>query len=63
VDVALRGLASEATYEVSFASSYTPEAPRRMTGAELARLRATIDTAPGSLLVAYRRADDATRGE
>jgi alpha-galactosidase len=63
VDVTLRGLKPEATYEVSFSSNYTPEAPRRMTGADLGRLRATIDTAPGSLLVTYRRVDATPQGE
>jgi alpha-galactosidase len=56
-DVALRGLDAAATYEVSFAQTYEVKDRRRMTGAELARLRVAIGSAPGSVLVRYRKAE------
>ena len=55
MDAKLRGLDGEATYRVSFAETYDVRETRRMTGRELATLRTEIATAPGSLLVRYRR--------
>ena len=54
-DVSLRGLEPKATYAVTFSPAYKPGKPKRMTGAELAALRVTIESAPGSMLVEYRR--------
>ena len=51
----LRGIDAAADYEVTEASTYTPEKPRRIKGAELQRYRASIDELPGSLLIEYRR--------
>lgn len=55
VDAGLRGLESAATYEVSLAEDYQPKEKRKMSGTELARLRVEIGSAPGSLLVTYRK--------
>ena len=55
LDAALRGLEPEATYEVTFAHDYTPGEARRLTGRDLAALRVEISTAPGSVLVRYRK--------
>ena len=56
VDVALRGLDAKAAYDVSMSPAYKVAKSKRMTGAELARLRVVIDSAPGSMLVRYRKA-------
>jgi alpha-galactosidase len=53
-EAALRGLDSKAGYEVTFVDSARVE---KLTGTELARLKVEIGTAPGSLLVTYRRLD------
>ena len=58
LDAALKGLDPAATYEVTFAESYEPGPARTMSGADLARLRVEIPSAPGSLLVAYRKKAD-----
>ena len=42
-------------YEVVVAETYTPQPAHIMSGAELARLRVTLDTAPVSVLVTYRK--------
>lgn len=55
VDVALRGLDPEAAYEVTFRETYDVRETRTLKGRDLARLRADIGQAPGSLLVTYRR--------
>jgi hypothetical protein len=50
-----RGIDPAADYEVTEARSYTPDKARRMKGAELQRYRASIEEAPGSLLLEYRK--------
>jgi alpha-galactosidase len=54
----LRGLDPKARYEVSFAETYDVKKTRVMTGEELGKLRVEIGSAPGSLVVTYRRADE-----
>ncbi len=53
-DVKLRGLDPQAMYEVEFRDSYAAKKKRTMTGAELARQRIEIGSAPGSMLILYR---------
>lgn len=54
VDVALRGLRPQQTYELTCSDD---SQSRRATGAELAhRLRIAIDRCPGSVLIRYKRA-------
>jgi len=53
-EAGLRGLEPKASYEVTFVDSARVE---KLTGTELARLKVEIGTAPGSLLVTYRRLD------
>ncbi len=50
----LRGIRPDAEYDVTVSRGYVPEAPVRMTGAELANFDARIEEAPGSLLMEYR---------
>ena len=57
LEVELRGLDPDAMYDVTFAETYQPGASRRMAGAELAELRIEIASAPGSVLVRYRRVE------
>jgi alpha-galactosidase len=54
-DVALRGLDPQAKYEVEFRDSYVVKEKRTMTGAELAQQHIEIGSAPGSLLILYRK--------
>jgi len=54
VDVILCGLDPGATYEVTFVDV---KKKRVLTGAQLAHLRVTIDSAPASMLVTYRKAE------
>ncbi len=54
-DVGLRGLDPKAKYEVTLAETYQSEPTRSMSGSELAPLRITLDTAPASMLVTYRK--------
>jgi alpha-galactosidase len=54
-DVALRGVESDGTYDVSFAEGYDVRQTKRMTGAELTRLRVTLDTAPSCVLIRYQK--------
>ena len=54
-EVGLRGLDAKAKYEVILAETYEPKPVRTMDGADLARLRITLDTAPASVLVTYRK--------
>ena len=56
-EIALRGLDAKANYEVTLAETYEPKPARTMSGAELARLRITLDTAPASVLITYRKTD------
>ena len=55
VDVSLRGLQPDAMYDVTFSPTYKPGSTRQMTGRQLARLRVTVEEAPGSMLVTYRK--------
>jgi hypothetical protein len=54
-DVALRGLDPLAKYEVEFRDSYVAKEKRTMTGAALAQQHLEIGSAPGSLLILYRK--------
>ena len=54
-DIQLRGLLAEARYQVEFRESYEAKDKRTLTGAELARLPIEVGTAPGSMLVTYRK--------
>ena len=54
-DVSLRGNDHQAQYEVDFRETYETKEKRRLTGGELARLRVDIRSAPGSVLVTYRK--------
>jgi alpha-galactosidase len=54
-EIALRGLEAKANYEVVLAEKYEPKPGRTMSGSELARLKITLDTAPASVLVSYRK--------
>ncbi|MCL5098875.1 MAG: NPCBM/NEW2 domain-containing protein [Candidatus Omnitrophica bacterium] len=54
-EIALKGLDPDAAYEVTFAETYDVKEKRRLSGRELSRLRVTLETAPGSLLVRYTR--------
>ncbi len=55
--VGLHGLDPAAKYEVTFAESYDVKDRRTMTGSDLGKLQVTLPSAPGSVLVRYRRAD------
>ena len=52
IEVSMRGLDPRAEYEVTFVDS---SETRRLTGANLAKLRVEIANAPGSALVTYRK--------
>ncbi len=54
-DIKLRGLEDKAVYKVSFYETYKLKTERQMTGIELSKLRVTMDTAPGSLLIEYKK--------
>ena len=58
-EVRLRGLDPEARYEVQFREGYETRETRTLSAAELARLRLEIGSAPGCLLVLYRKAESA----
>jgi len=51
----LRGLDPKARYTVTFAESFDVKETRTITGAELAKLSVQIDSAPGSLMIRYKR--------
>ena len=55
----LRGLDPSASYELTFARTYEVGEKRTMTGEQLQHLRVEIDTAPGSVLIRYQKADPA----
>ena len=57
VDVALKGIDAGAAYDVTFSETYEVKQSKRMSGADLARLRVAVDSVPGSVLILYRRAD------
>ena len=52
----LARLDPKASYEVTFAETYDVKANRVMTGAELSNLNVDIATAPGSVMIRYRKA-------
>jgi hypothetical protein len=54
-DAALRGLDPTGSYEVSFSESYDVKERRILAGAALANLRVEIGSAPGVMLVRYRK--------
>jgi alpha-galactosidase len=54
-DVKLRGLDPHAMYEVEFRDSYAAKEKRTMTGAALAQQHVEIGSAPGSMLILYRK--------
>ena len=56
--VELVGVEIEAQYEVRLSEGFDRGKARRMSGAALRQLTATVVTAPGSLLVEYTRASD-----
>ena len=56
-EIALRGLDAKANYEVVLSETYEAKPARTMRGAELARLRVTLDAAPASALISYRKTD------
>ena len=51
----LRGLEPKTRYRVTFAETFDVKETRTMTGAELAKLRVEIGSAPGSLMVRYQK--------
>lgn len=53
--VSLHGLEVAAKYDVTFAESYDVTDHRIMTGADLSNLRVNLSSAPGSVLVRFRR--------
>jgi alpha-galactosidase len=53
--IALRGVDPKADYEMTFAETYDVKEKRVMTGAELGKLQVEIGTAPGVMLVRYRK--------
>lgn len=55
ITVSLQALDPTAKYEVTFAESYDVTGHRTMTGNELAKLHVELSSAPGSVLVRYRR--------
>ena len=54
-DVKLHGLVSQANYEVEFRETYAAKEKRTMTGEQLAQQRIEIGSAPGSMLIVYRK--------
>jgi alpha-galactosidase len=57
-DAALRGLDPNADYEVTFSETYDEKEKRVIKGAELGKLRVEICSAPGVMLVRYRKVKD-----
>ena len=55
MDAALRGLDPKARYEVTFSEAYDVTEKRVMTGAALGNLRVEIGSAPGVMLIRYRK--------
>ena len=55
ITVGLHGLDPAAKYEVTFAESYDVTDRRTMTGEDLTKLHVELSSAPGSVLVRYRR--------
>lgn len=53
----LQGLEPDAAYEVSFFESFDLKEKKVLKGAELAKLQVAIGTAPGSLLVVYKKTE------
>jgi alpha-galactosidase len=57
-DASLQGLDRTASYEVTFSENYDVREKRTMAGAELGHLRVVIGSAPGVILVRYRKIKD-----
>ena len=58
IEVGLRGLDPKANYEVEFRESYAVKTKRTMTGVELSQQRVEIESAPGSMLIVYRKVEN-----
>jgi alpha-galactosidase len=54
-DASLKGLDPSASYEVAFSEAYESKDMRVMTGADLRKLRVEIESAPGVMLIRYRK--------
>jgi alpha-galactosidase len=54
-EIALHGLDAQARYEVILAETFDPQPARTMSGSALARLRVTLDVAPSSVVIRYRK--------
>lgn len=54
-NASLRGIDPQAAYEVAFKETFYVKEQRTVTGAQLADLPIEIDSAPGSLLILYRK--------
>jgi len=57
--VSLRGLDPAAKYEVTFAETYDVKDRRTMTGNDLSKLRVNLPSPASSMLVRYRRIEEA----
>ena len=55
LEAGLRAPDSGANYECSLSTDYTIPTPVRLTGAQLRTLRVTVGSAPGAMLLRYRR--------
>ena len=55
IDVAVHGIDPAAQYEVEFRETYETKEKRIVAGKDLANLRVEISTAPGSMLILYRK--------
>jgi alpha-galactosidase len=54
-DASLKGLDPSASYEVTFSEAYESKDIRMMTGADLRKLRVKLGSAPGVMLIRYRK--------
>lgn len=54
-EAGLRGLDPSVTYEVTLAEAFEAKDRRKMAGRDLARLRIEIGSAPGSVMLTYRK--------
>jgi alpha-galactosidase len=57
MEIGLKRIVPEATYDVSLSETYEESPPVRMPGAQLARMNIQIENPPGSLLLRYNRVD------
>jgi hypothetical protein len=55
VELHLRHIDSDASYDVEFRTTFNKGGNRRMSGKDLAHLAIQIPDAPGSMLVFYKR--------